>query len=332
MLKKITKQKIQQTLSQPKHENPIDDKHIEVAPLPPVNQIVEDPYKSKTLMPIINSLMDNILKQNVKQLKLEKIEPISDEVHFGLNGIWLFIGRQGSGKSYKIMQIILYTELLHRDKPLFNNIIFCSTSNENDKTIDAFKNHVRTRIEYVAPEDLIKRMEQHIKRKKKFYAIMTYIQSKGKIVPKAMKKMALKHKLFDTKKTAIFIQKKFYNWGNPTYPAFCLLIMDDMMGNTDLERKENPLVKMLTKCRHYNITCIISQQSTKGIGRPTRRLASDACIWAGFGFQDFIDIAREMSNNENPKLLYEELYKDLTGHDFMAFHSHLNEVIVEKVE
>jgi len=39
-----------------------------------------------------------------------------------------------------------------------------------------------------------------------------------------------------------------------------------------------------------------------------------------------------MSNNENPKVLYEELYKDLTGHDFMAFHSHLNEVIVEKVE
>jgi hypothetical protein len=337
----ITKQKLLKqlhNLNSPKPKSLIEDNKI--IPTASINnpEAVKYPINSliptnehQQLMPVVNSLMKSILKKNKDELQIEKIEPISDEVKFGINGIWLFIGRQGSGKSYKIMQTILYTELLHKDKPLFNNIIFSSTSNENDKTIDAFKHIIRTKIEYCPVENILQRIEEHIHHKKKFYSIMSYVQSKGKICNKVMKRLAIKHNLIDTRKTSLYIERKLRSWGYPTYPAFCLFILDDCMGNMELERKESPLVKLLTKCRHYNVTCIISQQSTKGIGRPTRRLASDACIWAGFGASDFMDLAREMGSSNDPKELF-EIYKTLTGHSFMSFHTHLDQIVIEKIE
>ena len=89
----------------------------------------------------VNSFMEDVLNKNKEEMDMEKIEPFSDECKFGKNGIWLFIGPKGSGKTYKLIQMILYTEF-YKKKPYFNNIIFSSTSNTLDKTLDAFRKKI----------------------------------------------------------------------------------------------------------------------------------------------------------------------------------------------
>ncbi|MDR1722031.1 MAG: hypothetical protein LBR24_03160, partial [Methanobrevibacter sp.] len=220
--------------------------------------------KKPQLMPFINSLMDAILSKRNEEMDMEKIEPFSEECKFGKNGLWLFIGPQGSGKTYKLMQTILYTDLIQGNKPFFNNIIFSSTSDTMDKTVDSFKKHFKTKIQYVKQKDILPRLEQHIKHKAKFYSFMKFIRSDGLEKDELMKDIAVKHELTNKFRTAEYIKYKIERYGHPQYPANCLLILDDFLGCDLLERKENPMVKMLTKCRHYNITCIISQQSTKG--------------------------------------------------------------------
>jgi hypothetical protein len=281
------------------------------------------------LMPTINALMSSILEKRHEEMDMEKIEPFSDECKFGKNGVWLFIGPQGSGKTYKLMQTILFTDMMDPNKPFFNNIIFCSTSDELDKTVDSFKKHIKTKIQYIAYGDIFKRLEEHIKHKKKFYAIIKWLRSNGQENDKVMKRLALKHKLYTHDKTAFYIRHKIERYGNPNYPAYCLLILDDFLGSDLLENKMSPMVKMLTKCRHYNITCIIAQQSTKGIGRTVRRLSSDCCLYRGFGETDFLDLVKEFSVSMDKKALY-EIYKSLKGrHDCMLFHNHLDEVEIE---
>ena len=272
--------------------------------------------------------MDEVQKKEHEELDFEKIEPFDQECKFGKNGLWLFIGPQCSGKTHKLIETILYTELVY-DKPYFDSIIFSSTSESLDKTLDLFKQKIKTRIEFVPENKLLDRLALHIKRKAKFYSMMKYVKSHGTVSDVNMVKMAKKHKLYDVKKTSRYIKKKIEDYGHPAYPAPLLLILDDFLGSSLLESKMSDMVKMLTKCRHYNITCIISQQSTKGIGRTVRRLASDCCLWRGFGEDDFMDLTREFNLSASKKDLY-QIYKNLKNrHDYMEFHSHLDEVDIQ---
>jgi hypothetical protein len=276
----------------------------------------------------VNGLMDEVMEGGKEELDMEKIEPFSDDCKFGKNGLWLFVGPQGSGKTHKIIQTILYTQM-YDEKPFFDNIIFSSTSDSLDKTFDAFKQKIQTKIEFVPEKELMSRLALHLKRKSKFYSMMKYIKSNGQTVDKVMKKSAEKWKLYSAKKMAKYVKKKVEDYGHPKYPSNLLLILDDYLGSDLLEQKGSPTVKFLTKCRHYNITCIISQQSTKGIGRTVRRLASDACLWRGFGQDDFIDFTREMSFSMDKKSLYDIYNRFADKHDCMIFHNHLDEVDVE---
>ena len=281
-----------------------------------------------TTMEKVREIMEDVQKKSSDDLDFEKIEPFDEECKFGKNGLWLFIGPQGSGKTHKLLETILYTELCY-EKPYFDNIIFCSTSEQLDKTLDAFKKKIKTKIEFVPEDKLLERIKNHIKRKAKFYSMMKFIKSKGQESDETMIRLAKKHKLFDIKKTSKYIKKKIEDYGHPAYPAPLLLIMDDFLGSQMLESKMSEMVKLLTKCRHNNITCIIAQQSTKGIGRTVRRLASDCCLWRGFGEDDFMDFTKEFNMSFGRKELY-DIYRGLkTRHDCMIFHSHLDEVEVE---
>ena len=276
----------------------------------------------------VERIMGEVREKNKDDLDMAKIEPFSDECKFGKNGIWLFIGKQGSGKTHKLIETILYTEHF-QEKPFFNQIIFSSTSEGLDKTVETYKKKIKTPIEFVPESKLFERLQTHLKRKTKFYSMMKWVNSNGAISDKNITKMAEKHRLYDKSRTAKYIRKKIADYGHPGYPAHLLLVLDNYLGSDLLEAKNSQVVKFLTKCRHFNITCIISQQSTKGIGRTVRRLASDAVIWKGFGEDDFLDLVREFSISADKKMLY-KIYAGLKdNHDNMAIHNHLDEIEVQ---
>ena len=71
----------------------------------------------------VSKIMNDVEEKVSEDLDFEKIKPFDDECKFGKNGLWLFIGPQGSGKTHKLLETILYTELVY-GKPYFDNIIF----------------------------------------------------------------------------------------------------------------------------------------------------------------------------------------------------------------
>ena len=86
----------------------------------------------------VNKIMEEVHDTHKDDLDLAKIEPFSEECKFGKNGLWLFIGKQGSGKTHKLIQTILYAEHF-QEKPYFSQIIFSSTSDGLDKTLETYK-------------------------------------------------------------------------------------------------------------------------------------------------------------------------------------------------
>jgi hypothetical protein len=220
---------------------------------------------------------------------MAKIEPFSikDQVYYGKNGLILFIAPQGGGKSYTLCEFILLTERLYQ-KPFFQNIIYCSTNDGLDKTLGTFKKQF---TKYQINDKKIQRMDGDIE--------------------VTMKKRQMK-----------YVEKKLRDYGTPEYPSNTLLILDDFMGSDLLERKESPVVKLMSKLRHYNITTIVSQQSTKGIGRTVRRLTSDCVLWKGIGYEDFMKLLDEMPISLSKDYLW-SLYQTLKNkHDYIEIHPH----------
>lgn len=269
----------------------------------------------------INKLMKRTVEKNKSELDGGQIVSFCDELQFGKNGLYLFIAPQGGGKSYNIAKFILMTENMNAI-PFYNSIIYCSTSDGLDKTLDVFKSKFKTDVRYIDEQRLLPFIEHYIKRQKHFYSMMKYLNSNGKVTDKTLSELFKKHGCYNKVKEYKYISRKINEYGNPPYPNNMLLILDDFLGSDLLESKKSPLVKVLTKLRHYNITTIISQQSTKGIGRTVRRLASDCALWKGIGYDDFMDLMKEIPVKADKDYLW-NLYNSLKNkHDFVEFHFH----------
>ena len=295
----------------------------------------------------VNKIMNKTLASNKKELDAAQIQPFCDEVQFGKNGLYLFIAPQGGGKSFNIAKFILMTESLQASKPTshsanasfqanarpyYNTIVYCSTSDGLDKTLDVFRKKFKTDVKYIDEAKLLPFITHYINRQKHFYSMVKYLNSNGKVIDATLEQLFKKHGCINKVKEYKYIMRKLNEYGNPPYPNNMLLILDDFLGSDLLESKKSPLVKILTKLRHYNITTIISQQSTKGIGRTVRRLASDCALWKGIGYDDFIDLMREIPVKADKDYLW-ELYTSLKNkHDFVEFHFHCDKYKVNRFD
>ena len=278
----------------------------------------------------VNKIMKSTLDHNKKELDAAQITPFCDEVQFGKNGLYLFIAPQGGGKSYNIAKFILMTENMNDKVPFYNTIVYCSTSDGLDKTLEVFRKKFKTDVKYIDEEQLMPFLNHYINRQKHFYSMIKYLKSNGKVIDGTLADLFKKHGCVNKAKEYKYIIRKLNEYGNPPYPNNMLLILDDFLGSDLLESKRSPLVKILTKLRHYNITTIISQQSTKGIGRTVRRLASDCALWKGIGYDDFNDLMKEIPVKADKKYLW-ELYNSLQNkHDFVEFHFHCDSYKVNR--
>ena len=102
----------------------------------------------------VNEILAKIRKKNSKELSMALIKPLTKDYSFCSNGIYLFSGSMGAGKSYEIMRHILISERLF-DEPYYSLIVFCSTSGGLDKTVQAFLPKVKTPIAFMPDTSLL---------------------------------------------------------------------------------------------------------------------------------------------------------------------------------
>ena len=70
-----------------------------------------------------------------------------------------------------------------------------------------------------------------------------------------MDRIISKHSLDDIEDRIIYIANKIQKYGTTDYPYNTLLILDDA-ADSDLLKKNSPLIKIMTKTRHYNLTLL----------------------------------------------------------------------------
>lgn len=278
--------------------------------------------------------MNEIAARNRNALNSALIQPLDPSWQFCTNGLYLLLATAGCGKSRFIIKHILMSERLFKE-PYYSLICYCSTSGELDKTVSTYihSNKIRTPLVEISDDKLLDFLARHLRRKKKYYAMIEYIQSGFKVINKTLQHSIDKHnlKMFVYPKSKKHIaalinnevdnarvekvnkpkllawiasKMKKYNVSKPICPL--LVVLDDFAGHKLIERKETPLARMMTKCRHYSCTFIIAVQTAKYVIKNIRRQATDIVIWAGLSEEDYYELMKEIQYSYPKDQIWEE--------------------------
>ena len=285
----------------------------------------------------VDKLISREIKKHSKQINNALIEPISEDYPYSTNGIYFFCARMGGGKTYTILRHILITERLFK-QPYYDTIIFTSTSGSLDKTVSSIIPKVKTPIEYVVDTELVPYLEKHLRNKMKWYAVMEFLNSKGKECSDLMKHIIEKYKLYvmfkgkkkyDLKRIIHYAKAKAEKYKFKNYPTNTLLVMDDFATNPLLKKVDSPLIGILTKTRHYHLTGIVVAQTWRFIQLNLKRLCTDIVIWKGYSMEDFKKMVTQTPNGQNWKSLWEEYNQLVDKHSKMIIHCITDEVVFE---
>ena len=252
---------------------------------------------------IINQVKNEInkaIKKNQRDIEMALIKPLSPDYPFSTNGIYFLIGRPGSGKSYWIWSHIMITEKLF-NHPYYSKIIFCSTSGKADKTAEVLHKNIKTPIDYVNENELMDFLKKHLKRKVKYYALVKYVLSKMKESNDEMDRLINKHSLEDIDDRIVYIANKLVKYNTSSYPYNTLIILDDCAGSDLLKNGNSEFIRLLTKTRHYNITCIMAFQTIRFVHINAKRMATDIICYSGYSEEDFVSLLQQTNNNLNTK-------------------------------
>ena len=253
----------------------------------------------------VDKEIKKVINKNKRELNTALIKPIHPNHKFSSNGLYMMIGKPGSGKTYYILKHILLSERLF-DKPYYNLIVFCSTSNGLDKTVLAFKEKIKTHILFINDTELLPFLEQHVKEKMRYYSMYRFVMNNFKNPDDIMAEIIRVNGLHTKKKLVKFIAEEFNKYNTNRYPLNCLVVLDDFANNELLTDKKSKLHTYFTKCRHYNLTFIIAVQTVKFVPKNVKRMATDCVLYGGLSEDDFMSLLKELSHPWNTKTLYDK--------------------------
>lgn len=253
----------------------------------------------------VDKEIQKVLKKNKKELDTALIRPMHPSHQFSSNGLYLMIGKPGSGKTFFVLKHILLSERLF-EKTYYNLIVFCSTSNGLDKTVLAFKDKIKTPILFLNDSDLLNFLEEHVKEKMRYYSMYRYVMNNFKNPDETMQNIINQNGLHSRLKLVKYIAGEFNKYNTNRYPLNCLVVLDDFANNELLTDKKSKLHTYFTKCRHYNLTFIIAVQTVKFVPKNVKRMATDCVIYGGLSEDDFMCLLKELSHPWNTKQLYEK--------------------------
>lgn len=227
----------------------------------------------------VEDLIEDTLRKNQRDIEMALIKPLAPEYPFSSNGIYFLIGKMGAGKSFWIWRHIMITERLF-SKPYYSKIIFCSTSGKLDKTAEVLSKNVKTPIDYIKEENLLPYLKRHLRRKLKYYAMVKHVLSKMVETNEEMARIIQKHSLMEIEDRIAYIASKLVQYQTASYPFNTLLVLDDAAGSPLLKNGNSELCRLLTKTRHFNLTCIIAVQTLRFVHLNVKRLATDIICYS----------------------------------------------------
>ena len=101
----------------------------------------------------VDKILNDKSKANQKELDTSLILPFSKDYQFCSNGVYFYVGKMGSGKTYGVIRHIMITDRLNNGEGYYDQIIVSATSGSMDKTSKTFMNECKSPVTTVSPRN-----------------------------------------------------------------------------------------------------------------------------------------------------------------------------------
>ena len=280
----------------------------------------------------VDKILNDKSKKNQKELNTALILPFSNDYSFCSNGVYFYVGKMGSGKTYGVIRHIMITDRLNNGDGYYDQIVVSATSGTMDKTAKTFMNECKAPVKVVSDVELMPFLKKHVRQKAKYYAISKFLESKMTIVTDDMQAMIDKHNLqkengeFNMRRLSAYILSKLHKYPFTKAPSNTVLILDDFGGHKLLNKPDSPLANFITKVRHYNYTVIIMCQTWRHICLNIRRLCTDFVIFQGYSLDDFEPIIKQSGCTQDWHELWDQYKELISPRSYMELHIVANTV------
>jgi hypothetical protein len=142
----------------------------------------------------VNKKMKTLISKS-KFLEAGKVAPIHPDYPYSNVGLMLFVGKMGSGKTNYVLKHLTMTDSLGPNgSPFYSKVEYSGYVGEDDESYSTFKKALKTPIISVPPNKLMEFLKEHLRVKKKYYAIYNYIMNDFQEPNKTMQRIVEKHK------------------------------------------------------------------------------------------------------------------------------------------
>jgi hypothetical protein len=118
------------------------------------------------------------LRSKSKFLEAGKVAPIHPDYPYSNVGLMLFVGKMVSGKTNDVLKHLMMTDSLGpAGSPFYSKVVYSGPVGEDDETYTTFNKALKTSIIQVPPNKLMEFVNEHLRVKKKYYAIYKFIMN-----------------------------------------------------------------------------------------------------------------------------------------------------------
>ena len=239
----------------------------------------------------INDLINECMNKNKDMVKNSLIKKIHPAINIYFNSVNIFVGKQGSGKTFTcISEIIKISQLISGAHLL---VYITKYGDESDITFESLKELIRIPIVYIKQDDA----EEYIKNLLDYKHLYYEVRNKN-----------LQTDIIDEQKEKIFDTLHIDDFNNQMLHT--LIMFEDISNNQLFKNETSYFNHLLTTCRHNHISFFLNIQFWKSLSTTIKSNVSTVFIFGTFSKQQLRYILYQIPLNMTFDDLYEK-YKYL---------------------
>ena len=243
-----------------------------------------------------NNIILNSIEENKDKLDNSKISVIHPEISIKYSSINVFLGKQGTGKTFTLYKELLKLSMIDSNVHL---IIIATKDNRKDVTFELFRDKIDIPLITVSYENIIEFINNII-----FYKLIyEYIISEN-----------LMDKIEDEQKNEVLTFLHLDNFGKSSLQE--VIIFDDAAYQEIITKKPD-IINIIHQVRHYKLIFCFCVQGIKAIPLPIKEQMTTLFIFPGFINQKLTTIFQQSGITELEYEEFKQIYRNLNNRDYI---------------
>jgi hypothetical protein len=247
----------------------------------------------KSISDKVDELAAQAIKNQKSAILREGLRPIHPDIKCWYNSLNVFVGRQGTGKTYSAMKEIAKIAMV--SKETCQVLYITKDGTKCDQTVEALKGIIDIPFIYIKEDEA----EERVKRLNDWMEFYKGIQD-GQIDP---------WNLVPEQVQEMFEVLHIEDWDAPF--LHIIILFEDFVNNKLVKKPDSFFMNFIATLRHKGFSVFICIQMWKGLPVPLKSNATTVFIFAGFSRQQLYHILFQIPLADKDEVV--AMYKSISG-------------------